>query len=105
MAKSACADVTNVAGYLYRNRTRMRYNEYLAQGLPITSGPVEGACKSFIKDRMERSGMRWTEGMAEAIVKLRAIYLSGDLDPYWSFHIQREQERLHPAGRWSVVEK
>lgn len=99
------ATLTNVAGYLYHNRTRMRYNEYLAQGLPIASGPVEGACKSLIKDRMERSGMRWTEGMAEALVKLRAIYLSGDLDPYWSFHIQRDQERLHPAGRWSVVEK
>jgi hypothetical protein len=97
--------LTNVAGYLYRNRTRMRYNQYLAQGLPIASGPVEGACKSLIKDRMERSGMRWTEAMAEAIVKLRAIYLSGDLDLYWSFHIQRDQERLHPAGRWSVVEK
>lgn len=97
--------LSNVAGYLYRNRTRMRYNEYLAQGLPIASGPVEGACKSLIKDRMERSGMRWTEGMAEAVVKLRAIYLSGDLDPYWSFHIQRDQERVHPPGRWSVVEK
>ena len=97
--------LSSVADYLYRNRTRMRYNEYLAQGLPIASGPVEGACKSLIKDRMERSGMRWTEGMAEAIVKLRAIYLSGDLDQYWAFHIKRDQERLHPAGRWSVVEK
>src|ERR1035437_4394597 len=29
--------------------------------------PVEGACKSLVKDRMERSGMRWTEEMAEAI--------------------------------------
>ena len=83
----------------------MRYNEYLAQGLPIARRPVEGACKSLIKDRLERSAMRWTEAMAEAIVKLRAIYLSGDLDRYWSFHIQRDQERLHPAGRWSVVEK
>src|SRR5207249_4373779 len=42
----------------------------------------EGACKNLIKDRMERSGMRWTEAMAEAIVKLRAIYLSGDFDQY-----------------------
>ncbi len=54
---------------------------------------------------LERSGMRWTEAMAEAIVKLRAIYLSGDLDRYWSFNMQRDQERLHPAARWSVVEK
>jgi len=43
-----------VADYLYRNRTRMRYDEYLANGWPIASGPVEGACKHLIKDRMER---------------------------------------------------
>jgi hypothetical protein len=94
-----------VSNYLFRNRTRMRYDQYLAAGLPIASGPVEGACKNLIKDRMERSGMRWTEAMAEAIVKLRAIYLSGDLDPYWAFHIQQEQNRLYSADKWSVVEK
>jgi hypothetical protein len=31
-----------VAGYLYRNRTRMRYDQFLAKGWPIASGPVEG---------------------------------------------------------------
>jgi hypothetical protein len=46
----------------------MRYHQYLAMGLPIASGAVEGACKNLIKDRMERSGMRWTEGMAEAML-------------------------------------
>src|SRR5712691_11592133 len=78
-----------VAAYLYRNRTRMRYDKYLARGWPIASGPVEGACKNLIKDRMERSGMRWTEQMAEAIVQLRAIYLSGDFDRYWQFPLIR----------------
>jgi hypothetical protein len=93
-----------VAGYLYRNRARMRYDEYLTRGWPIGSGPVEGACKNLIKDRMERSGMRWTEQMAEAIVQLRAIYLSGDFDRYWEFHIEQDQRRLYPGG-WSVVPK
>src|SRR6266571_4281019 len=93
-----------VAHYLHRNRARMRYDEYLAQGWPIASGPVEGACKNLIKDRMERSGMRWTEAMAEAIVQLRAIYLSGDFDRYWFFHIAKDQQRLHP-DQWSVVLK
>jgi hypothetical protein len=100
--------VLSVAGYLYRNRTRMRYATYLAQGLPIATGVtgvVEGACKHLIKDRMERSGMRWTEAMAESIVKLRAAYLSGDFDAYWQFHIRKDQERLHPPCQWSVVEK
>ena len=98
-------NLDKVASYLYRNRDRMRYQQYLAQGLPIASGPVEGACKNLIKDRMERSGMRWTERMAEAIVKLRAIYLSRDLDSYWCFHIDKDQERLHPPGLWIVVAK
>jgi len=94
-----------VAGYFQNNRARMRYDQYLAQGLPIASGSVEGACKNLIKDRMERSGMRWTESMAEAIVKLRAIYVSGDFDSYWPFHIIQDQRRLHPPGRWTVVVK
>jgi len=96
--------LNEVADYLYRNRARMRYDEYLASGWPIASGPVEGACKNLIKDRMERSGMRWTEQMAEAIVQLRAIYLSGDFDRYWEFHIAQDQRRLYPAA-WSVVPK
>jgi len=95
----------SVADYFQNNRNRMRYDEYLAQGLPIASGSVEGACKNLIKDRMERSGMRWTESMAEAIVKLRAIYLSGDFDSYWAFHIIQDQRRLYPPGRWTVVVK
>src|SRR6202050_3511705 len=56
-----------VANYLYRNRSRMRYDESLANGWPIASGPVEGPCKNLIKDRMERSGMRWTEQMGRPL--------------------------------------
>src|ERR1700693_4973989 len=93
-----------VAYYLYHNRSRMPYDEYLANGWPIASGPVEGACKNLIKDRMERSGMRWTEQMAEGIVQLRAIYLSGDFDRYWQFHIDQDQRRLSPVA-WAVVPK
>jgi hypothetical protein len=95
--------LNGVADYLHRNRRHMRYDEYLAHGWPIASGPVEGACKNLIKDRMERSGMRWTEQMAEAIVQLRAIYLSGDFDAYWEFHIEQDQRRLYPT--WTVVLK
>ena len=58
---------------------------------------------TLIKDRMERSGMRWTEQMAEAIVQLRAIDLSGDFDAYWQFHIEQDPRRLYPA--WTVVPK
>jgi len=88
--------LTEVAGYLYSNRERMKYDAYLAKGWPIASGSVEGACKNLIRDRFERSGMRWTPQTAEALLRLRAVYLSGDLDAYWEFHIQQDQRRLYP---------
>jgi hypothetical protein len=68
----------------------MHYDRYLAEGLPIASGVVEGACKNLVKDRMERSGMRWKQPTAEAVLKLRALYLSGDFQQYWDFHVKQE---------------
>ncbi len=97
--------VDGVRRYFYRNRHRMRYHEYLRDGLPIASGAVEGACRNLIKDRMERSGMRWTIDTAEALVKLRATYLSADFEEYWRFHVDTEHRRLHAEGHWRVVEK
>jgi hypothetical protein len=96
--------VDSAAGYFMRNRKRMRYDEYLAKGLPIASGAVEGACKNLVKDRMERSGMRWRVPGAEAMLRLRAVRLSGDMDEYWPFHIAREQERLYGGRTWRALE-
>jgi hypothetical protein len=81
----------------------MRYDTYLANGWPIASGSVEGACKNLIRDRFERSGMRWTPETAEAVLKLRALHLSNDFDAYWEFHIERDQQRPYPP--WQVVLK
>jgi hypothetical protein len=94
------ATVLAVAAYYYRNRARMRYDSYLRKGYPIASGPVEGACKNLIKDRMERSGMRWTLLMAEAVLRLRAVYLSEHFEEYWPFHVDRDQKRLFQSVKW-----
>jgi len=93
----------DAAAYFYRNRARMRYHDYLANGWPIASGSVEGACKNLVKDRMERSGMRWTQAMAEAMLQLRAIYLSRDFQEYWDFHVRQDQQRLYPNHLSGVV--
>ena len=95
--------LSDAAAYFYRNRDRMKYHLYLEKGWPIASGSVEGACKNLVKDRMERSGMRWTASMAEAMLRLRAIYLSGDFEEYWDFHVSQDQQRLYPEHAWSVV--
>jgi hypothetical protein len=91
-----CKALAGAADYLYRNRDRMHYDVYLERGWPIASGSVEGACKNLVKDRMERSGMRWTPPMAEAMLRLRATYLSGDFEEYWDFHVRHDQQRLYP---------
>ena len=93
-----------VADYFYSNRSRMAYDVYLANGWPIASGSVEGTCKNLVRDRFERSGMRWCSRGAEAMLKMRAVYLSGDFDEYWGFHVQRDQQRLYPRS-WTVVQK
>jgi hypothetical protein len=86
-----------VANYLYRNRTRMRYHEYLAKGWPIASGPVEGVCKNLIKDRMERSGMRWTEQMAEAICAFRRSRTPFRADSEREFRAEGEHFSADPG--------
>jgi hypothetical protein len=82
--------------YFENNRDRMKYDEYLEQGFPIGSGIVEGACRNLVKDRMERTGMRWSTSGAQAILDLRAVYLNGDWSSFHEYLIRREQKRLHP---------
>lgn len=81
-----------------RTRTRlMRYEEALRDGLPIATGVIEGACRYLVKDRMDRTGARWSLEGAEAVLRLRAIWASDDFEAYWRFHISREHERNHAA--------
>jgi hypothetical protein len=87
--------VREVAGYFERNRGRMRYDEYLAAGYPIGSGVAEGACRHLVKDRLERTGMRWHPDGAQAMLDLRATYLNGEWDAFWAYHVEQEDERLY----------
>lgn len=92
----------NVCNYLYSNRHHMRYNEYLAAGFPIASGVIEGACKNLVKARMEGPGMRWCT-TTEAMLKMRAIYLNGDLQEYWAYHIKAEQQWRSGNRTWRAL--
>jgi len=74
------------------------YDEYLSQGLPIASGVIEGACRHLIKDRMDLTGARWRLKSAEAVLKIRSLRSSGDLETYWKFHQAKERERNHSSN-------
>jgi hypothetical protein len=87
--------VREVINYFDRNRHRMRYDEYLAAGYPIGSGVIEGACRHLVKDRLERAGMRWHPDGAQAMLDLRAVYLNGEWEAFWSYHVEQEDDRLY----------
>jgi len=73
----------------------MKYDEYLAKGYPIGSGVIEGACRSFVKDRMELAGMRWSEIGAEKMLELRSIKVNGKWDNFWQYFVTEEMQRLY----------
>jgi hypothetical protein len=90
------AKLAKLCAYLDNNAHRMQYEGYLAAGYPIASGVIEGAWRHFIKDRMERSGMRWTIESAQAMLDMRSPYLNGDWDDFMRDRIAQETQRLSP---------
>ena len=74
--------------YLTNNAPRMRYDEYRREGLPIMTSAVESVIK-MINKRVKGSEKFWSEPGAEAILQLRADYLSEteDMSKFW---LQRE---------------
>jgi hypothetical protein len=88
--------LSRICSYLHKNRQRLRYDEYLRRGYPIASGVIEGACRHLIKDRMERAGMHWTLGGAQAMLDLRSVWIGGYWEAFQQQRIERETERLYP---------
>jgi len=87
--------VDKCAAYLLKYREYLRYDQYLAQGLPIATGVIEGACRYLVKDRMDITGARWGLSGAEAVLRLRSLRASGDFQEYWRYHEKMEQVRNH----------
>ena len=70
--------------YFQRNKSRMRYRTLMQKGFPIGNGIVEAGCKSIIKQRFCRSGMRWSRSGGQAILDLRVYIRSNRWDPFYS---------------------
>ena len=62
--------------YLKKNKERMRYATFRAQGLFVGSGVVEAGCKTIIGHRLKQSGMEWSTRGANAIISLRCMIKS-----------------------------
>jgi hypothetical protein len=98
--RAARKSVDKCSAYLLKLAPYLHYNRYLAQGFPIATGVIEGACRYLIKDRMDITGARWGLISAEAVLRLRALKTNGDFDEYWQFHERQEFLRNH-ASRYA----
>jgi hypothetical protein len=87
--------VSDALRYLRNNKGRMRYGEYRRAGLPIMTSAVESVIKR-INQRVKGSEKFWSEPGAEAILQMRADYLSETdvMNRFW-----RARETRTPSGR------
>lgn len=69
--------VERLVSYLTNNQSRIDYQRYLQQNLMIGSGIVESSNRRIVTMRLKQSGMFWSKRGAEAVMSLRACYLSG----------------------------
>jgi hypothetical protein len=74
--------------YLSNNASRMRYDSYRRMGLPVMTSAVESTIKQ-INRRVKGSEKFWSEPGAEAILQLRADYLS-ETEPMKRFWNRRQ---------------
>jgi hypothetical protein len=92
--------VARTLTYLRNHQDKMRYNEYRRQGLPISSSHVESVVKQ-INQRVKGTEKFWSEEGSEAVLQLRADYLSDGqpLDAFW----QRRQAAATGQRRYRRV--
>lgn len=68
--------IDSLVSYISNNQTRIDYLSYLQLGLMIGSGVVESSNRRIVTLRLKQSGMFWSNSGAEAVMTLRASYLS-----------------------------
>jgi hypothetical protein len=97
LRKAVRETLEKVITFFKNHRRWMKYDKYLAMGLPVGTGVVESACGSVVKHRMEGEGKRWSIEGAEAILALRSLKKShdNDLREYWRFRARQVRTRLY----------
>ncbi len=84
LSKSRQKSLKTEITFFRRNKHIMTYANFLHQGLPIGSGPVEAACKTIVKHRLCRSGMRWSIRGGQHILYLRCYVKSNQWNLFWN---------------------
>jgi hypothetical protein len=84
--KDRKASLSKEIVFFRNNKDRMEYKRFRDNGWPIGSGVIEAACKSVVKWRLCRSGMRWTRHGGQTILTLRSLLKSNRWNAFWSLY-------------------
>jgi hypothetical protein len=95
---AASPEAIKCALYIFRNRARMRYPKFHAQGFCTSTGVLEAGCKVVIGTRLKRTGMHWSVKGANAIMALRCAKLSGRYEDFWERRRDRAAASSHPSN-------
>ena len=74
----------------------MRYPEFRANGLRISTGGVEAGCENTVGSRFKRGGMRWSVEGANAIPALRCAIPSNRFDDFRERRASIKREFMIP---------
>ena len=69
--------------YFRNQKPRLKYYAQVKENLPIGSGVTEAACKTIIKQRLCKSGMKWKERGASIVLSLRCLDRSNRWEQFW----------------------
>ncbi len=80
--------------YFHKRKPMLDYKGFMARGLLVGSGMVEGGIRFVGKDRLHRTGMEWKEPGAEDILHLRALHASGRWDELSKTLSKRRRQKV-----------
>lgn len=81
--KKALHRFDTLLDYVERNLHRMNYGDLRNRGYSIGSGAMESQHRFGSQIRLKRAGCRWTAEVAEGILNVRMLTLSGRWDEFW----------------------
>lgn len=93
LSESAQKLLDKTITYFTNHQHKMDYKTYLEQGLPVSTALVESSCGHLVKDRMERSGMRWSLKGAQNMMDIRAVKKNGDWANFMDYILDENQKQ------------
>jgi quinol monooxygenase YgiN len=83
--KTQKQNIDSAITYFTNNINKMNYAQNLDMNLPIGSGVTEAACKTLIKQRLCRSGMKWKDKGIKIVLSLRElVQTKGRWKQFWN---------------------